>query len=132
MDTVEELRAEVARLEALVYVPGVWRCAKCKMYLISTTLNVANGTAKANTEPQKCPNGCGPLWRKTEREAGNELCDRLDVIWDQAMERAAKVCEAQIDSDGARGRLQSKSILTRCAESIRALMMAAASTRGDR
>lgn len=33
-----------------------------------------------NNEPQPCPNGCGPLWRITEREAGNDLCNRLETL----------------------------------------------------
>jgi hypothetical protein len=75
---IAEQDAEIARLERLVYVPGVFKCAKCNLSLVSTTLNVAQNLAKANNEPQQCPNGCGPLWRKTERDAGNELCDMLE------------------------------------------------------
>jgi len=117
------LDAEVARLEALVYVPGVWKCAKCKLSLISSTLNASSGQIKANNEPQQCPNGCGPLWRKTERDAGNELIDRMDQTWNNVVERAAKECERQIDSDEARGRLQARSVLTRCAAAIRGLAL---------
>lgn len=117
--TLSALEPEIARLEALVYVPGVWNCAKCKFTLVSTTLNATSGHFKANTEPQKCPNGCGPLWRKTERDAGNELIDRMDQTWNTAIERAANECERQIDSDERSGRLQARSVLTRCAAAIR-------------
>jgi hypothetical protein len=74
------LRAEITRLERLVYVPGVWRCAKCKLSLVSTNLHADSGEMSANNSPQTCPNGCGPMWRKTEREAGNELCDKCEDL----------------------------------------------------
>ena len=77
-DYAVAMKAENDRLEKLVYVPGVFSCAKCRVVLVSTTMHAHTGLMKANTEPQKCPNGCGPLWRRTERDAGNELCDRLE------------------------------------------------------
>lgn len=77
---LSDREAEVARLEKLVYVPGAWRCAKCKCGLISNTLYVATGAMAANNKPQECPNGCGPMWRLTERDAGNEVCDRLEAL----------------------------------------------------
>src|SRR3990167_8195883 len=78
LDYAVAMKAENDRLEKLVYVPGVFSCAKCRVVLVSTTMHAHTGLMKANTEPQKCPNGCGPLWRRTERDAGNELCDRLE------------------------------------------------------
>jgi len=72
------LRARVAELERLVYVPGVMRCAKCKLSLVTTILDANSGRFAADNSPQTCPNGCGPMWRKTEREAGNELIDQMD------------------------------------------------------
>jgi hypothetical protein len=72
-------RAELERLERLVYVPGLWRCAKCRCHLTVTNIHVASGQFSAGTEPQQCPNGCGPMWRVTEREAGNQLVDRLEA-----------------------------------------------------
>lgn len=59
---------EREKLQALVYVPGVWRCAKCELRLVHTNLHVKSGTFSANNEPQPCPNGCGPLWRISERD----------------------------------------------------------------
>lgn len=79
-EQLDAANAEIERLERLVYVPGVWVCAKCKLSLISTLLDVSRGLFAANKEPQQCPNGCGPLWRKTERDAGNELCIRVDEL----------------------------------------------------
>jgi hypothetical protein len=41
-------------------------------------MNAATGQVRADKKPQDCPNGCGPMWRRTERDAGNDLMDRLD------------------------------------------------------
>lgn len=100
------LHSEVERLERLVYVPGVFQCAKCKMVLVSTTLNVTDGTAKANTEPQPCPNGCGPLWRRTERDAGNELCDRLDKEHDARVAASALAAQREAEIEVLRRNLR--------------------------
>ena len=80
---------ERERLEKLVYVPGAWKCAKCRCGVISNTLHVNTGGISANNEPQECPNGCGPMWRVTERDAGNEMCDRLDALTDEKRANAA-------------------------------------------
>lgn len=37
----------------------------------------------ANNSPQECPNGCGPMWRLTERQAGNEAIDRMETMQDE-------------------------------------------------
>lgn len=74
----ERQAAEIAQLSKLVYVPGLWRCAKCKCQVVSQTLHVNVGAVSANNEPQECPNKCGPMWRLTERDAGNDLADRLE------------------------------------------------------
>ncbi len=72
--------AERDALKKLVYVPGLWRCAKCKFSRQSMNLHAVTGTisAKADATTEPCPNGCGPLWPVTERLAGNDLCDRLE------------------------------------------------------
>lgn len=87
-------RTDLERLEALVYVPGLWKCAKCKCAVVSNRFNVARGTMYANKKPQQCPNECGPMWRVTERDAGNELADRLNDGRNDVLEQAAKMCEA--------------------------------------
>lgn len=75
----DALRAEVERLSALVYVPGLWRCAKCNFALHQRTLSAGDGTVMARDEPgEKCPNCDVPLWRVTERDASNEMIDRAD------------------------------------------------------
>lgn len=89
LKAAREERDELARK---VFVPGVRRCAKCGLRLVTSTLHVGDGRVSANNEPQDCPNECGPMWPLTEREAGNDLCDRLDA----ATERA-QAAEAQRD-----------------------------------
>lgn len=74
------LREDVSKLEGLVYVPGVLKCAKCSCVLITTTLYAETGQFSADSSPKDCPNGCGPMWRRTERDAGNELCDRMEPM----------------------------------------------------
>lgn len=98
LDEIERLDAEVARLEKLVYVPGVWKCAKCAFSLISKTLYVNLGVVGANTSPQQCANGCGPMWRVTERDAGNEVCDRLEALTITMRETSVpKMGEQEVD-----------------------------------
>lgn len=54
---LDDFEAELPRLEGLVYVPGVWRCAKCDFRLIQSNLNANTGTVTARDTPgDKCPN----------------------------------------------------------------------------
>ena len=77
------LRRRISELEKMVYVPGMRKCAKCGFVLISTNLHVSHGTFSANDQPEPCPNGCGPLWRVSERDAGNKMVDRCDHLADE-------------------------------------------------
>jgi hypothetical protein len=54
-------------LDSQVHVPGKLACPKCDFVLISMTLHLMNGAVTANNEPDVCPNGCGPLWKVSER-----------------------------------------------------------------
>lgn len=70
--------------EDLVYVPGLWRCAKCKFELVQATLNAVDGTVSARDTPgEKCPNCQSPLWRVTERDARQEAQRECDVMWEK-------------------------------------------------
>lgn len=74
-----ECEHEIARLEALVFVPGVWRCAKCDFRLIQSNLNARDGTVTARDTPgDKCPNCASPLWRVTERQERTEALDLVE------------------------------------------------------
>lgn len=74
------LAVRIATLEKLVYVPGLWRCAKCELKLVSNIMCASTGNMAANNSPQQCANGCGPMWRVTEREAGNDMIERCTKL----------------------------------------------------
>src|SRR5690242_19404375 len=70
----------IETLERLVYVPGLWRCAKCDFTLVQANLNAGDGSVTARDQPgDKCPNCHSPLWRVTERQAGNDMVDRCEA-----------------------------------------------------
>jgi uncharacterized protein with PIN domain len=78
---------DFAELEKQVYVPGLWRCPKCEFQLVQANLYAATGAVSARDQPgDKCPNCNGPLWRVTERQAGNDMVKRCE----EQMERAIK------------------------------------------
>ena len=90
-------------IEGLVYVPGVWRCAKCNFTLIQSNLNVQDGSVTARDNPgDKCPNCESPLWRvsykdwATENEKAWEehLSRKEDEIASLASQRDAARAEA--------------------------------------
>lgn len=79
--------AEVERLRADVFRPGVMRCAKCQFRLIRNVLYAQTGDIGVGTsETEPCPNGCGPLWPVTWKDE----CKEADRCWDQQVERAVK------------------------------------------
>lgn len=64
------LTAERDAANALVYIPGQWRCPKCEFQLTQSNLNAQDGSVTARDDPgDKCPNCNSPLWRVTYREA---------------------------------------------------------------
>lgn len=88
---IERLVRERDEARKLVYVPGVLKCAKCGFRLIKTTLHVLADSYSADSSPDYCPNDGAPMWRVTERDAGNELCGRLDAAEDLAQAAEARV-----------------------------------------
>jgi hypothetical protein len=82
-DVIDALTARIRELEALVYAPGMWRCAKCKFTLIQSNLNMGDGTVTARDEPgDKCPNCDGPLWRvswKQDAMENMEIAEKLQL-----------------------------------------------------
>lgn len=97
------LDARVRELEALVYVPGLWRCAKCECQLVSTNMHAYTGAMSADNSPQVCPNNCGPMWRVTEREAGNRLIDQQDKLAERATAAEARLRLAEEVVEQGRG-----------------------------
>ena len=85
-------RARVAALEEQVYVPGLWRCAKCKFTLMQATLRASDGAVGSrDATGDKCPNCNTGLWRVTERDAGNDLVDRCDEQMQRAVTAEARI-----------------------------------------
>lgn len=79
------LRIECENLARQVYVPGLWRCLKCEFQLCQATLCATTGTVGGRDEPgDKCPNCNSPLWRVSEREAGNEMVKRCEQLLEDA------------------------------------------------
>jgi len=77
-----ELEAEKEALAKLVYVPGLWRCAKCEFTLVQRTLYAQSGTVGPRDEPgDKCPNCNSPLWRVTERDDRHEMLKRSEEMF---------------------------------------------------
>ena len=41
LNTIEALKAENQKLEQRVYVPGVFRCAKCELRTVNSSINLS-------------------------------------------------------------------------------------------
>ena len=71
----------IGKLERLVYVPGLWKCAACNFHLIQSNLNMGDASITARDTPgDKCPNCNSPLWRVSEREDRKETEKLIDNI----------------------------------------------------
>lgn len=78
-ETVESLKARIAELEKLVYVPGLWKCAKCNFSLMQATISANSGAVSTRDQPgERCPNCDVPLWRVTERESSDGIALRCE------------------------------------------------------
>lgn len=101
---IEHLQAQVAALanDARLFVPGVWKCPKCKFSLTRTTLNISNGavgtTHADREEPENCPNDGTPMaresWEQRARFYMEEQGQRLGWIDDKLREAhvALRLC----------------------------------------
>jgi hypothetical protein len=86
-DEIARLSAELAAAKSQLYAPGRWRCPKCNFGLTQMKMRASDGTVGSRDDPgEKCPNCDTPLWRVTEREAGDELAERCA----EQMQRAIK------------------------------------------
>ncbi|MFI8608527.1 hypothetical protein ACIGFL_09405 [Pseudomonas sp. NPDC077649] len=94
--------AERARqLQQGHYIPGQMHCAKCKFQLTKRVICMGSGTIGAGdnkTEP--CPNGCGPLWPVTWKQADQENQEIIGRLCDEQRELRAQV--EQLLQDKAR------------------------------
>jgi hypothetical protein len=107
-DEVASLKAQLAAVEkerdearAMAYVPGLRECAKCGCTLVTTTIHVPSGNLSVDRKPKDCPNGCGPTWPVTERQAANAAIKREDAALLRANELAPRVAVAEAERDEA-------------------------------
>lgn len=103
---LDELAGQIAEIRAKVYVPGLWRCPKCKFQLMQANLHAHNGAVTVRDTPgDKCPNCEGPLWRVSEREAGNDMVDRCEALMEEnrKLREAAPVPSVTEPTVGGRG-----------------------------
>lgn len=92
---VNPLAAECETLRAMVYVPGLWRCPKCEFQSLQSNLNASDGSITVRDQPgDKCPNCDVPLWRVSEREAGNRMVDRMEKVAANNAELRADIARA--------------------------------------
>ena len=71
---LEDADKRIAELESQVKFPGVMRCNTCG-FSRSHVIVTPGGMLVGESEPEHCPNGCGPLWHDTYRRQYNELYD---------------------------------------------------------
>ncbi len=89
--------AENFELRSGQFIPGVMHCAKCKFQLTKRVLCMGSGTIGAGdnkTEP--CPNGCGPLWPVTWKQADDENQEIIGRLCDENRELRADLQIANI------------------------------------
>lgn len=98
-------QAEIERLAKLIYVPGLLKCKKCGFALIKTNLHVQDGSLSADNSPDRCPNDGSPMWRVSERDAGNEMVDRCEAL-------TAELSKMRAVVDAARDVTQAVSTMT--------------------
>lgn len=79
---LEQIIQEKRELESLVYVPGLWYCPKCKFNLNKAEIHAVSGNMRmrADNTPEPCPNCATQMQRVTERDANNDLYDRLEKM----------------------------------------------------
>ncbi|RRV29638.1 hypothetical protein EGJ23_01495 [Pseudomonas sp. o96-267] len=97
------------KLLAESFIPGQMHCAKCKFQLTKRVICMGSGTIGAGdnkTEP--CPNGCGPLWPVTWKQADQENQEIIGRLCDEQRELRAQIEQLQQD----KARLDSGCIVT--------------------
>ena len=102
-ETIAAKDAEIDKLKAIIYVPGLWKCKKCGFELMQMKLRACDGAVGVRDEPgEHCPNDGAPLWRVTEREAGNTLADRAQEYLQRAIGAEATIANLTAEVQAAR------------------------------
>lgn len=64
----------IAELESSGIAPGILRCTECSFVLTKNTISVSADTiTTVESEPEPCPNGCGPLQPATWKALAIQL-----------------------------------------------------------
>lgn len=93
---IRRLADALSQSNRQVYVPGVWRCAKCNFRLIQSNLNAGDATVTARDTPgEKCPNCDVPLWRVTWREEAEDLMGKEEQTFNHGFERGKETALSQ-------------------------------------
>jgi hypothetical protein len=80
-DVIRAQREAIEVLQKLVYVPGLWKCQKCDLRVLQASMEASSGALRLREEGDvPCPNGCGPMKRVTEREAGYDLRSHIEAM----------------------------------------------------
>ncbi|MEQ5054636.1 hypothetical protein ABN154_22975 [Klebsiella michiganensis] len=78
-EDLDAAEKRIAELESEVKFPGVMRCNACgfsRTHIIATP----DGMRAGKSEPENCPNGCGPMWHDTYRRQYDELHDAYTAL----------------------------------------------------
>lgn len=106
---VADLVERARQLQQEHYIPGQMHCAKCKFQLTKKVLCMDSGTIGAgDNKTGPCPNGCGPLWPVTWKQADQENQEIIGRLCDEQRELRAQVEQLQQD----KARLDSGCIVT--------------------
>lgn len=77
-DIMREMLDEIARLAAMVYVPGGWHCPKCKFHLTSSVIYAKSGNVGASRQiPEPCPNDGTPMEPDTWRDDAMGMAEKM-------------------------------------------------------
>ncbi|MBX3504478.1 MAG: hypothetical protein KF895_03290 [Parvibaculum sp.] len=96
LSALEAANKRADEAEALVYAPGLWKCAKCDFVLQQSNLNARDGTVTARDTPgDKCPNCNSPLWRVSWKEEAADRLATVDRFFDELTALRARVAELE-------------------------------------
>jgi hypothetical protein len=80
-----------------VFVPGQWRCPKCKFVLSQMNLNASDGAVTARDDAgDNCPNCDKPLWRVTWKDDAMEMAARCEEQMTRAVNAESEIQRLRI------------------------------------
>jgi len=82
-ESIDKLLDEIDKLKQSQFIPGQLECKKCGFAMYKKFLNMKSGTVTVNREPNKCLNGCGPMWKMSWEQGYHKLMDSCDKLVDE-------------------------------------------------